>query len=177
MAIEVTLVVAAGFLSEHFGGGGDLQNDTLIFDECRFNGGRDTQTLPCAKEFVWTFLHSSVAGMQAKILGTSARDISRVIACTRATWWNFHYLILYNCDVLVPIQIERDQSSAYLLTNGTSRGLHLLVIGARQRLDIAMRKVDPWPRTNKSPTHMRTKGNLQLFLENHRVEVDHINCF
>ena len=116
-------------------------------------------------------LFALIGGKYVKTLGTNARDISRVIACTRATWWNFHYLILYNCDVLVLIQIQRDQSSAYLLTNGTSRGLHLLAIGARQRLDIAMRKVDPWPRTNKSPPHIRTRANLQLFLANHRDEV------
>ena len=57
VAIEVTLVVAVGFLSKHFGGGGDLEMilchsmnaDSMVGIPC---GGRDTQTLPCAKEFV-----------------------------------------------------------------------------------------------------------------------------
>ena len=83
-------------------------------------------------------------------------------------------LICCRCNVVcVHTQLERDHSSSYLLTRGFNRGLHVLAIGARQRLDIAMRKVDPWPRTNKSPTHMRTRANLQLFLANHREAVIH----
>ena len=106
-------------------------------------------------------------------LGTRACVISPAIFRTKVTWWNFHYLIIYKCDVLVPIQTERDHSAAYLLSNGTNRGLNVLIIGARQRSDIAMKKLDSWPTTNRSPTHMRTKGNLRLFLEHHRAEVGH----
>ena len=51
------------------------------------------------------------------------------------------------------------------------------MIGARQRSDIAIRKLDPWPRTEKSPSHVKTRGNLQFFLQSHRAEVNNENLF
>ena len=77
---------------------------------------------------------------------------------------------------LLYVQVERDLTLAYIAWNTTDRATYIYAVGARQQLDIAMRKVDPWPRTDKSPSHMRTKANLQLFLENHRAEVHHENC-
>ena len=52
--VRVTLVVAFGFLIKHLGRRWGPMNGTLSFYEYRFSGG-DTQTLPYAKEFVWSF--------------------------------------------------------------------------------------------------------------------------
>ena len=46
------------------------------------------------------------------------------------------------------------------------------MIGYRQSADIIIRKLDPWPRTHKSPSYLKTRGNLQFFLENLRAEVN-----
>ena len=75
------------------------------------------------------------------------------------------------------IQGERDLSSAYIFGNGTDRGIKNLMIEARQNSDIAMKKLDPWPRTSKSPSNVKTIGNLEFFLKNLRAEVNNTNLF
>ena len=57
-------------------------NGTLSFYECRFSGGipwvgGDIQTLPDAKEFVWSFWTDSG---NAKSLGMHAHAISQALA-------------------------------------------------------------------------------------------------
>ena len=85
---RVTLVVAFWFLPQHFGRWHRSMNGILPLYECRLSGA-DTQTLPAIIGNIALFALTGSGNAKTSLLHPhTVSDPS-----TRATWWNFYYLI------------------------------------------------------------------------------------